>query len=402
MSAGTAPAREEERAPAAAPELSVVLPCLNESETLGECIRQIRAALEQGAIEAEVIVADNGSHDGSAEIARSMGATVVPVERKGYGSALLGGISQARGKFILMGDSDGQHDFSQIGEFVRLLREGYDIVIGNRFRGGLDRSAMPALNRYLGNPVLSGLGRLFFKSPCGDFHCGLRAFRKDAFERMGLRTLGMEFASEMVVKATLLRLKMAEIPTKIGPHGRSRAPHLRPFHDGWRHLRFMLLYSPRWLFFYPGALLMLGGIGVGLWLIPGPRVVRGVVVDVHTLVYAAAAVFIGFQAIAFAVFTKIFAVTEGLLPEDPRLPQIFRAVDLQLGLLFGFVLVVLGLGGSIYSFQTIHAMSASGGFGLSDARVTLRMIVPATLALTLGCETILASLFLSVLGLARK
>lgn len=379
-----------------------MLPCLNERECIGDCLREIFDTLEKEGIEAEVIVADNGSTDGSIEIARSFGAHVVQVERKGYGSALAGGIVRARGRFVLMGDSDGQHDFGQIGEFVGKLRDGYDVVIGNRFRGGIDAGAMPVLNRYIGNPVLTAIGKLFFKSPCGDFHCGLRAFRKDAFERMRLRTLGMEFASEMVVKATLLRLRIAEIPTKVSPHGRSREPHLRPFHDGWRHLRFMLLYSPRWLFLYPGILLMLLGAGVGTWLLPGPRMVGGVLVDVHTLVYAAAAFLIGYQATAFAVFTKVFAVTEGLLPEDKRLWRVFRFIDLELGLFLGTLLVIGGVAGSVYSFRTIHAMSTAGKFGFTDAQITLRLIVPSAVALMVGCETILASLFLSVLGLARK
>ena len=232
-------------------ELSVVIPCLNEAATVGVCVKKAIDAMERHAIRGEVIVADNGSTDGSQQIARDFGARVLPVERRGYGSALQSGIAAARGRFVLMGDADDTYDFSQLDEFVRILREGYDLVMGNRFRGKILPGAMPPLHRYLGNPVLTGLGRLFFKSPVGDFHCGLRAFRRDAIEQLGLRTLGMEFASEMVVKAAAFGLRVTEIPTTLAPDRRDRPPHLRTWSDGWRHLRFLLLYSPRWLFLYP-------------------------------------------------------------------------------------------------------------------------------------------------------
>jgi len=270
------------------------------------------------------VVADNGSTDGSREIGERMGVRTVLVERTGYGSALMAGISAARGRYILIADADGSYDVSELPRFLEKLRAGYDLVMGNRFLGSIRPKAMPFLHRRLGNPLLSGLGRLFFKSPCHDFHCGMRAFRKDAYERMGLRTTGMEFASEMVVKATLLRLRITEVRATLSPDGRSRPPHLRTWHDGWRYLRFLLLYSPRWLFLYPGLVLMLAGVLAGGWLLSGPRKVGSVQLDVHTLLYAAMAVLVGFQAVAFAVFTKIFAVSEGLLPRYPRLTAVFR------------------------------------------------------------------------------
>src|SRR6267378_7884160 len=297
-------------------ELTILMPCLNEAETLASCISKARAFLARSGCTGEVVIADNGSTDRSPAIAAANGARVVHVAERGYGSALLGGIRAARGKFVIMGDSDDSYDFSRLDAFVEQLRAGFQLVMGNRFRGGILPGAMPPLHRYLGNPVLTGIGRLFFKSPVGDFHCGLRAFRRDAIERLDLRTHGMEFASEMVVKATAFGLRVTEIPTTLSPDGRDRAPHLRTWRDGWRHLRFLLLYSPRWLFLYPGGLLMIIGLLVGLLLLRGPLTVGGVNFDVHTLLYAAMAVIIGFQAIVFAMFTKVFAMSEGLLPED--------------------------------------------------------------------------------------
>src|SRR5271156_4878894 len=267
-------------------ELSVVMPCLNEAETLESCIRKAQQAMQSANIAGEVIVADNGSSDGSIEIAERLGARVVPVRTRGYGNALMGGIAAARGKYVVMGDADDSYDFGHIPRFLEQLRQGADLVMGNRFRGGIQKSAMPALHRYFGNPALSRLGRLFFRSGVGDFYCGLRGFRKDAYERMGLRTTGMEFATEMVVKAALLGMPIVEVPTTLSPDGRSRAPHLRTWHDGWRTLRFFLLYSPRWLFLYPGLTLMAAGTALGLWLLPASRQIGSVTFDVHTMVYA--------------------------------------------------------------------------------------------------------------------
>jgi hypothetical protein len=379
-------------------ELTIVMPCLDEAETLEVCIRKAQESLEKNGIEGEVVIADNGSRDGSQDIARRLGARVVPVPIRGYGAALQGGIEAARGRFVIMGDADDSYDFSNLMPFVEKLREGYDLVMGNRFRGGIAPGAMPPLHRYLGNPVLTGIGRLFFSSPSGDFHCGLRGFRRDAILALDLQTTGMEFASELVVKSTLKGLRIAEVPTTLSPDGRSRAPHLRSWRDGWRHLRFLLLYSPRWLFLVPGAALMAVGLVGGALLVAGPKTLGGVTFDVHTLLYAGAAVVIGFQSLVFAVFTKSFAVNEGLLPEDPRMKQLFDRINLEAGLVAGGLLVVAGL------VVTVMALSSWGGaaFGELDPQQTLRLVVPAVVALTLGFQVMLSSFFLSVLGMSRK
>jgi glycosyltransferase involved in cell wall biosynthesis len=379
-------------------EFSIVMPCLDEAETVGACIEKAERSLKALGIAGEVIVADNNSTDGSPEIAARTGARVVRVAAKGYGSALMGGIAAARGKYVIMGDADDSYDFADLGPFVEKLRAGYDLVMGNRFKGRIQPKAMPPLHRYLGNPVLTGLGRLFFHSSCGDFHCGLRGFRKDSITALDLRTTGMEFATEMVVKATLKKMRIAEVPTSLSPSGRSRPPHLRSWRDGWRHLRFLLLYSPRWLFLYPGTALMLLGLLVGLWLLPGPRTVGRATFDVHTLLYAAMAIVIGFQAVLFAIFTKVFAISEGLLPEDPRWNKLFRWITLEVGLIAGCALLVAGLAGSIYAVSDWGARS----FAAADPVRTLRVVVPSVVALVLGCQIILSSFFLSVLGLRRR
>lgn len=374
------------------------MPCLNEAETLEVCIVKARQSLAEVNIDGEIVVADNGSTDGSQAIAARMGARVVNVKDKGYGSALMGGITAARGKYVIMGDADDSYDFSNLTPLVEKLRDGYDLVMGNRFKGGITPGAMPRLHRYLGNPVLSAIGRLFFHSPAGDFHCGLRGFRKESLLKMDLRTTGMEFASEMVVKATLHKMRIAEVPTTLFPDGRSRPPHLRRWRDGWRHLRFLLLYSPRWLFFYPGLALMLAGLVAGAWLLRGPIFIGNVAFDVQTLLYAAVAIVIGFQAIVFAVFTKVFSVMEGLLPEDPKLNGFFRVINLERGLTLGILLLLAGLSGSIYAVTVWDERS----FGALDPSRTLRIIVPSITALVLGFQILLSSLFLSVLGLKRK
>lgn len=379
-------------------ELSVVMPCLNEAPTVGLCVKKAIDALERHAIRGEVIIADNGSTDGSQQIARGFGARVVPVDRRGYGSALQAGIAAAHGEFVLMGDADDTYDFSQLNEFLAKLREGYDLVMGNRFRGAILPGAMPALHRYLGNPVLTGLGRLFFKCPVGDFHCGLRAFRKDAIEELELRTLGMEFATEMVVKATTFGLRVAEIPTTLSPDRRDRAPHLRTWRDGWRHLRFLLLYSPRWLFLYPGIGLFALGIILSAALLPGPRRIGNIVFDVHTLLFAAMAILIGFQSTVFATFTKIFAISEGLLPEDPRLTRVFRYITLEVGLIAGVLLILSGAGAWALGLEYWRIRQ----FGPLDPEKTLRIVIPGVVCFTLGFQVVLSSFFLSVLGLSRR
>jgi glycosyltransferase involved in cell wall biosynthesis len=379
-------------------ELSVVMPCLNESATVASCVRKALGAMQQHGIRGEVIVADNGSTDGSRELAAAAGARVVPVETRGYGSALRSGIAEARGRFVLMGDADDSYDFTHLDRFVEKLREGYDLVMGNRFQGGILPGAMPPLHRYLGTPVLTAITRLFFHSPVGDINCGLRGFRKEAIESLGLRTLGMEYAGEMIVKASTFGLRITEIPTTLAPDGRGRAPHLNTWRDGWRHLRFLLLYSPRWLFLYPGMALLVMGTVVGVLLLRGPVKVGGVVFDVDTLLFAAMAILIGFQSVVFAMFTKVFAISEGLLPEDARLSRVFRYVTLESGLLAGALLALTGGGSWILGL----AFWQSQHFGPLDSEQTLRIVIPGVVCLTLGFQIILSSFFLSVLGMSRR
>ena len=380
------------------PEVSVVMPCLNEAETVAVCIQKARACLADNGVSGEIIVADNGSTDGSQAIAEAEGARVVPVVTKGYGSALMGGISAARGRFVIMGDADDSYDFSALMSFIEQLRDGSDLVMGNRFKGGIAPGAMPPLHRYIGNPLLSGLGRLFFRCPVGDFHCGLRGFSRAAYDRMKLQTTGMEFAGEMVVKSTLLGLRIAEVPTTLSPDGRSRPPHLRSWRDGWRNLRFMLLFSPRWLFLYPGLLLMLLGLGVGGWLLPETRQLGQAKLDVHTLAYSALAVLLGFQSVLFALYTRSFAHSRGLLLGSPGLNKPYRWLTLEAGLMLGGILILLGLGGSVSA--TLGWSETN--FGELNPSVVLRQVIPSILALALGVQIVLGSFFLSVLGLESR
>jgi glycosyltransferase involved in cell wall biosynthesis len=354
--------------------------------------------LDSHSIAGEVVVADNGSTDGSQDIARACGARVVNVPVRGYGSAIYHGTVQARGKYVIVGDSDDSYDFSDLMPFVEQLRAGSDVVMGNRFRGGIKPGAMPWKNRWIGNPVLSAVGRVFFGCPVRDFHCGLRGLSAKAFRALDLRTTGMEFASEMVIKATLKNMRITEVPTTLSPDGRSRPPHLRPWRDGWRHLRFMLLYSPRWLFLYPGMALMIVGLLACLWLLPQPRVIGSAVLDVHTLLYAAAAVLIGFQAVMFAIFSRAFAMAEGLLPNSPRVTRILQHAKLEVGVLAGTAISVLGMVGSVAAVMVWQA----AGFGPLDSSRTLRLAIPSVLAIALGVEIILSSFFLGVLRLPLR
>jgi glycosyltransferase involved in cell wall biosynthesis len=380
-------------------ELSVVMPCLDEGETVGRCIDKAAGFMREHDISGEVIVADNGSSDGSREIAASHGACVVEVEAKGYGSASKGGIKAARGRYIIMGDADDSYDFTALMPFVEKLREGYDLVVGNRFAGGIKRGAMPPLHRYFGNPVLSGLGRLFFKTPARDFHCGLRGFRREAVERMRLQTTGMEFASEMVMKASLYDMKVTEVPTILWPAGRGRPAHLRSWRDGWRHLRFMLLYSPRWLFLYPGLFLMLVGTLIGAALLPGPILIGRTGFSLHTLVYAGAMISIGFNAVLFAVLTRIYAVQAGMLPREPKYVRFFRYVNLEMGLAVGAFIFLLGLVGLVISIMMWNQV----GFGrMNEPETTMRVVVPSVVAMSLGSQIILSSFFISILGIERE
>lgn len=379
-------------------ELSIVMPCLNEAETLERCIEKARAGIQKAGITGEVLIADNGSTDGSQDIAVKCGARVVPVIAKGYGSALRGGIEAAQGKWIIMGDADDSYDFSNITGFVQKLREGYDLVMGCRMpRGGgtIMPGAMPWKNRWLGNPVLSTIGRIFFKCPAQDFHCGLRGFSKAAYEKMELKTTGMEFASEMVIKGTFKSLRITEVPITLHKDGRSRPPHLKPWRDGWRHLRFMLIYSPRWLFLMPGLFLGLIGLGAATFLTAEPVRANGVSFDVGTLAVACMLAIVGFQLVAFAFFTKVFAIAEGLLPEDPKLSRVFTVFTLEKGIVVGLVIFVAGLawlGRAVWIWEQIN-------YGSMPYAENLRRLIPAVTLIVLGVQTIFSSFFMSVLGL---
>ena len=372
-------------------ELTILMPCLNEAATVGACVDAAIAAIAALGIPGEVVVADNGSTDGSRDIAASRGARVVPIAERGYGSALLGGIAAARGRFVVMADADLSYDFAEAGVYLERLRAGDDLVMGNRFRGRIEPGAMPALHRYLGNPVLSALGRVFFNSPIGDFHSGMRGIRRDAILALDLRTTGMEFATEMVVRASLAGLSIGEVPTTLRPDRRGRPPHLRTWRDGWRHLRFLLLYSPRWLFLYPGAALGVLGLAAGAALLPTARV--------HSLVYAAMAVVIGFQTILFALFTRVFATLEGLMPEDPHLGRALQLVTLEVGLALGGITLCGGLAGSLWALRVWDQTR----FGeLDPGALTMRIVIVSATALALGVQMILSSFFFSILGLRRR
>lgn len=373
------------------PNLSIVMPCLNEAETIGDCIDNAKKFLDRRNINGEIIVADNGSSDGSQQIALEKGAWVVPVEERGYGAALIGGIKAAKSNFIIIGDSDGSHDLENLDLFYDKLQEGYDLVVGNRFSGGIEKKAMSFLHRYIGNPILSAIGRVFFKSKVRDFHCGLRGFTKEAFRKMNLRTTGMEFASEMIVKATLNNLKITEVPTKMLPSGRSREPHLRTFRDGWRHLRFLLLFSPRWLFLYPGIAMIIIGIIINIALLPGSQFN----LDIHTMLYGAALVIIGTQGVSFAILTKVFAVQEKLLPEHKRLNKLLRYATLENGLIFGAFIFLLGFLGVIFSLFLL----GRGYFSYLNISQTMRVVIISTTLIIVSFQVIFFSFFYSILKL---
>jgi hypothetical protein len=379
-------------------DLTILMPCLNEAETLAECIEKAQTGLERVGLRGEVLVADNGSTDESAAIAGKAGARVITVRERGYGSALRAGIEAAHGKWIIMGDADGSYDFSRIEGFVQKLREGYDLVMGCRLPGGggvIAAGAMPWKNRWLGNPTLSFIGRLLFKCPARDFHCGLRGFAKNACRELELKTTGMEFASEMVIKATLRSLRIAEVPITLHPDGRSRPPHLKPWRDGWRHLRFMLIYSPRWLFLVPGLVLSALGAAAGAVLAFGTIQVGNVHFSTGTLAVACMSVIIGTQLVAFAFFTKVFAVGEGLLPQDPRFSRVFKTFTLEKGICFGLAVLALGVGLLLHSLW----LWKQAGYGLLPYADNMRRLLPAVTLIVLSIQTVFSSFFMSVLGL---
>jgi hypothetical protein len=378
------------------------MPCLNEAETLAICIRQAAQAIRDANLAGEVLVADNGSTDGSQAIALVEGARVVNVPTRGYGAALIAGIEAARGKYVMMADADASYHFEHLPRFLPKLDEGYDLVMGNRFAGVIEPGAMPPLHRYLGNPVLSAAGRIFFRIPVGDFHCGLRAFRRDRILALNLRTTGMEFASEMVVKSSLAGLRITQVPTTLSPDGRSRPPHLRSWRDGWRHLRFLLLYSPRWLFFYPGLATLAVGLLLSAALLPGPLPIHFAgaahTLDVDTLTYALGLVLIGAHITVFAVSARVFGTQEGFLPRNAAYDRVFKYITLETGLLLGCFLLLAGAGILGYAFHLWHA----AGFGNLSATRMLRLTLPSAACFMLGVEVIFASFFLSLLGLNRR
>ncbi|MFT3812627.1 MAG: glycosyltransferase family 2 protein [Acidovorax sp.] len=379
-------------------QLTILMPCLNEAETLATCIQKANAWIARSGVPAEVLIADNGSTDGSQAIAQSLGARVVPVTERGYGAALFHGSMAAAGEWIIMGDSDDSYDFSQLDAFVDKLRQGYDLVMGNRFLGGISPGAMPWKNRYIGNPVLTWIGRLLFKCPAQDFHCGLRAFRKDAFLRMDLRTTGMEFASEMVIKATLFKMRITEVPTTLSKDGRSRPPHLRPWRDGWRHLRFMLLFSPRWLFIIPGLTLALLSLVAYLALLAGPVTLGHVRFDVHTLFFTGAGLILGYLSFSFGVIARMFGIREGLLGESAILEKLRTSPVLEVGSLTGLGLILIGL------FSGGWALAEWGreGFGNLSSQSLLRQVSLSTILVMSGGITIMTSFLIGFLALPTK
>lgn len=379
-------------------ELSIVMPCLNEAETLAVCIQKAQTFLANNQIEGEVIIGDNGSIDGSQEIAKNLGAVLVHIENKGYGNASIGAIEKAKGKFIITADTDDSHDILNLMPFLDQLRNGSDLVIGNRFKGDKQKNAMPFLHRYVGNPILTFVGNLFFKTSIGDFHCGLKGFTKEAFYKMKLKTTGMEFASEIVVKASLLKLKITEVPTVVFPAGRSRKPHLKTFPDGWRHLRFLLLYSPGWLFLYPAIFIMLVGLSSSLTFMLKPIFIEGTIFDVHTLMYSSILVLIGFQFLVFYALTKIYAVENGLLPKSNRYDKLFKYLNLEIGLIVGVLLLIIGI---VLSYKGLSIWKTSDLETLQPTE-TFRLIIPAVFTILLGIQVILFSLFFSILGLNSK
>lgn len=376
-------------------ELTVLMPCLNEVETVATCVGKAVAFLERTGIQGEVLVADNGSSDGSVELARGAGARLVHVAQKGYGSALLGGLQAARGRYVIMADADDSYDFSQLDAFVASLRAGNTMVIGHRFRGGIRPGAMPFLHRYLGNPLLSFAGRLFFASPVGDFHCGLRGVERAAALKLGLCAPGMEFASEMIVKATLASWRIAEVPTVLSPAGRSRPPHLRSWRDGWRHLRFLLMMSPRWLMLYPGLCLIGLGAAAELAILRGPVVIDGVGFDIHTMLYAAGATVLGIQLVLFSLVARTIGVLKKLLPVSAPFARFLRVFSLERGILAGASMCLAGLGLAVYSVLSWAHTRLSA----LDPVTMMRVAIPSVTLMLAGAEIIFASFLLGFIDI---
>lgn len=376
-------------------ELTILMPCLNEAETLAICVGKAQDFLDRTGIAGEIVIADNGSTDGSRQIAEGLGARVVAVDQRGYGAALAGGIEAARGRFVIMGDADDSYDFANLDAFVAQLRDGADLVMGNRFAGGIAPGAMPWHHRYIGNPVLSSVGRLFFHTPIGDFHCGLRGFSRAAVLGLNLRTTGMEFASEMVVKATLAHLDLREVPTTLAKDGRSRPPHLRSFRDGWRHLRFLLLFSPRWLFLYPGIALLGLGLLVGAILLPGPFRLGHVSFDVHTFLVASLCIIVGLQSISFAIIGRRFASRYGFIPRSGHYDRLLEALTLERILLIAIALMLVGIAALVWGVN----QWAIRDFGPLNASRTMRPVILAMTALVTGFQLMMSGFMSSMINI---
>lgn len=379
-------------------ELTILMPCLNEQETISTCVLKAQHALKVYNIQGEILIADNGSIDSSTAIAESLGARVIHVTEKGYGKALHAGIGQAKGKYIIMGDSDDSYDFTDILPFIHRLRDGYELVMGNRFKGGIEKNAMPFLHRYLGNPVLSFIGRLFFKTEIGDFHCGLRGFNRNSILSIGLSSPGMEFASEMIVKSSLNNLRIAEVPIKLFPDGRGRRSHLRTWRDGWRHLRFLLLFSPKWLYLYPGFVFIIAGSIITTLLFYGPITLGDVTFDIHTMLYSSISIVIGFQCVTFYLFAKILTTKMGLSNNESWLTSFNTYFSLEKGLCSGLFFLLSGISLSIYSIMIWDKKQ----FGDLDPLFVFRFVIPAVTCLLLGIQIIFNSFFTSILHLPNK
>ncbi|MEO1815670.1 MAG: glycosyltransferase family 2 protein [Acetobacterium sp.] len=379
-------------------ELTILMPCLNEAETLEICIKKAMSFLKDNHVNGEVLIADNGSTDGSQEIATRNGARVVNIEQKGYGSALRGGSENARGRYVIMGDADDSYNFLNLMPFLEKLRDGYELVMGNRFKGGIEKGAMPPLHKYLGNPVLSFIGRIFYPSDIKDFHCGLRGYNRAAIQSLQLQTTGMEYASEMVVQATLHKLRMIEVPTTLSPDGRSRPPHLRSWRDGWRHLKFLMMYSPNWTFLYPGLILSVVGLLMMVIIGVGPTKIGNVNFGINTMMYGSASLLVGVNISLFSMFTKAYALSSGFIPNSPKTVGILEKFTVEKGVVIGVILTLLGIVATIFAF----VIWGNNSFGNLQPESIMKITIPATTLIAIGIELIFASFFLGILEIERK
>lgn len=378
-------------------ELTILMPCLNEAETLETCIKKAQTFLYDNNVDGEILIADNGSTDGSIEIAEKNGARVVNVETRGYGAALIAGCNAAYGRYVIMGDSDDSYDFLHLMPFVEKLREGYDLVMGNRFKGGIEKGAMPFSHRYIGNPILSFIGRSFYSSKIGDFHCGLRGYNTERMRSIDLKTTGMEYASEMVVKSTLYGFKIAEVPTTLKKDGRSHAPHLHTWSDGWRHLKFLLMHSPKWLFLYPGSVLLVLGLALMIALIIGPFSIGNVGFGVHTMLYSSAMILLGVNMIMFSKFTEGYARSTGFIPVKP-VGRFGKFLTVEKGILLGVILFIIGIVCSVMAVS----VWAKNSYGVLEPDKMMRLTIPAFTAIVLGIQMVLSSFFIGILQIKHK